>query len=119
MTVKERTANVSEFKPEMCSFNLGSMNFTFHQPLKRYKDWKYAWEPQYLEMSKDFIFKNTFLDFEHLCRMVKDNNVKPELEIYDVGHLYNLAFLIRENLSWVYWGKWVMVLRNVKFRALL
>jgi uncharacterized protein (DUF849 family) len=98
MTVKERTANVPAFKPEMCSFNLGSMNFAFHGPLKRRRDWKYSWEPQYLEMSKDFIFKNTFLDFEYLCRMVRENQVKPELEIYDVGHLYNLAYLVQENM---------------------
>jgi len=98
MTVNERTANVSEFKPEMCSFNLGSMNFAFHQPLKRQRDWKYPWEPKYLEKSKDFIFKNTFWDFEHLCKITKENSVKPELEIYDVGHLYNLAFLIQERM---------------------
>jgi uncharacterized protein (DUF849 family) len=49
-------------------------------------------------MSKDFIFKNTFLDFEHLCKITRENHVKPELEIYDVGHLYNLAFLVQEKM---------------------
>jgi uncharacterized protein (DUF849 family) len=98
MTVKERVANVPEFKPEMCSFNLGSINFALHPALKRHGNWKYPWEPQFLEMSKDFVFKNTFLDFEHLCKVTRENNVKPELEIYDVGHLYNLAFLVQEKM---------------------
>jgi uncharacterized protein (DUF849 family) len=49
-------------------------------------------------MSKDFVFKNTFLDFEHLCKVTKESKVKPELEIYDVGHLYNLAFLVEEKM---------------------
>lgn len=98
MTVQERAANVPEFKPEMCSFNLGSMNFALHTALKRHSQWNYPWEPKYLEMSKDFVFKNTFLDFEHLCRVTRENGVKPELEVYDVGHLYNLAFLVQERL---------------------
>lgn len=62
MPVKERAANVGVFAPEMCSFNLGSMNFALHQPLKRIKEWRFDWEPKYLENSKDFVFKNTFAD---------------------------------------------------------
>jgi uncharacterized protein (DUF849 family) len=98
MTVQERAANVPEFKPEMCSFNLGSINFALHPALKRHSEWRYPWEPRYLEMSKDFIFKNTFLDFEHLCNITREHQVKPELEVYDVGHLYNLAFLVQERM---------------------
>jgi uncharacterized protein (DUF849 family) len=30
--------------------------------------------------------------------MMKENNTKPELELYDVGHLYNLNFLVRRNI---------------------
>jgi uncharacterized protein (DUF849 family) len=96
MSVQERAANVGVFEPEMCSFNLGSMNFALHPPLKRIKEWRYEWEPVYLENSKDFVFKNTFYDLEHLCALVRKHNVKPEGEIYDVGHLYNLAFMIKE-----------------------
>lgn len=98
MTVEERAANVGVFKPEMCSFNLGSMNFGLHPALKRHEEWKHPWEPKFLEMSKDFVFKNTFLDFEHLCKITREHHVKPELEIYDVGHLYNLAFLVQEKM---------------------
>ncbi len=98
MTVQERTANVARFAPEMCSFNLGSMNFALHQPLKRIKEWRFAWEPKYLEASKDFVFKNTFADLEHLCALVRQHGTKPELEVYDVGHLYNLAHIVGEGM---------------------
>ena len=49
-----------------------------------------------LEMSKDFIFKNTFKDFDYLCDVTRASQTKPELEIYDVGHLYNLDHLVSE-----------------------
>ena len=55
MTVEERAASVPLFKPEMCSFNMGSINFALHTALKAVKEFKYPWEKQYLEMSKDFI----------------------------------------------------------------
>ncbi len=98
MTVQERTANVARFAPEMCSFNLGSMNFALHPPLKRIKEWRFEWEPKYLEASKDFVFKNTFYDLEHLCNLVREHRTKPELEVYDVGHLYNLAHIVGEGM---------------------
>lgn len=98
MTVEERAASIPLFKPEMCSFNMGSINFALHTALKAVKEFKYPWEKQYLEMSKDFIFKNTFKDFEYLCQVITENNTKPELEIYDVGHLYNLDHLVNEKM---------------------
>ena len=98
MTVQERTVNVTRFEPEMCSFNLGTMNFGLQTALKRKREWRFEWEPQYLEASKDFVFKNTFHDLEHLCSLVQKYQVKPELEAYDVGHLYNLAYLVQEGM---------------------
>jgi uncharacterized protein (DUF849 family) len=98
MTVEERAAPVALFKPEMCSFNMGSINFALHTPLKHLKELKYPWEKEYLEKSKDFIFKNTFKDFEYLCKITQENQTKPELEIYDVGHLYNLDYLVTEGM---------------------
>lgn len=98
MTVEERAKVVPTFQPEMCSFNMGSINFALHTSLKHIKEFKYPWEKPYLEMSKDFVFKNTFKDFEYLCEVTRTNNTKPELEIYDVGHLYNLDYLVNEGL---------------------
>jgi uncharacterized protein (DUF849 family) len=98
MTIEERTAVIPILRPEMCSFNLGSINFALHKSLPAIRTFKYDWEKDYLEKSKDFIFKNTFKDFEHLCRLIKETNTRPELEIYDVGHLYNLDYLVSEGL---------------------
>jgi len=98
MTIEERTAVIPILRPEMCSFNLGSINFALHKSLPAIQTFKYDWEKAYLEKSKDFIFKNTFKDFEHLCRIVQETKTCPELEIYDVGHLYNLDHLVNENL---------------------
>ncbi|MBW1660297.1 MAG: 3-keto-5-aminohexanoate cleavage protein [Deltaproteobacteria bacterium] len=95
MTVEERARVVPLFSPEMCSFNLGSINFALHTSIPRIKEFKYEWEKPYLEKSKDFVFKNTFQDFEYLCKIIRENGTKPELEIYDVGHLYNLDYLVR------------------------
>jgi len=94
MTVEERARVVPIFKPEMCSFNMGSINFALHPVLQAIKEFKFAWEKQYLEMSRDFVFKNTFKDLEYLGPLTKENQTKPELEIYDVGHLYNLDYLV-------------------------
>ncbi|KPA16368.1 protein containing DUF849, prokaryotic [Candidatus Magnetomorum sp. HK-1] len=98
MTIEERTAVIPKLKPEMCSFNLGSINFALHKALQGIKTFKYPWEKDYLEKSKDFIFKNTFKDFEYLCGIINETNTRPELEIYDVGHLYNLDHLVCEGL---------------------
>jgi uncharacterized protein (DUF849 family) len=95
MTVEERARVVPIFKPEMCSFNMGSINFALHEALAVIKEFKYPWEKQYLELSKDFVFKNSFKDLDHLCEMTRENHTRPELEIYDVGHLYNLDHLVR------------------------
>ena len=97
MTIEERTNAVSVFKPEMCSFNLGSINFALHTSLSSIKKFKFSWEKDYLEKSKDFIFKNTFKDFEYLVDIIDTYKVKPELEIYDIGHLYNLDYLINND----------------------
>lgn len=98
MTVEERARVVPIFKPEMCSFNMGSINFGLHPALKAIKEFKFAWEEQYLEMSRDFVFKNTFKDLEYLGPLTKENQTKPELEIYDVGHLYNLDYLVNRGV---------------------
>jgi uncharacterized protein (DUF849 family) len=94
MSVEERAASIPLFKPEMCSFNMGSINFALHTALDVIKEFKYPWEKQYLEMSKDFVFKNTFKDLEYLSKVTRENLTRPELEIYDVGHLYNLDHIV-------------------------
>ena len=96
MTIEERTATISAFKPELASLNMGSINFSMHPILDKIKEWKYEWEKAYVEGSRDFIFPNTFASLEKITTIMRDNRTRPELEIYDTSHLYNAAYLIRE-----------------------
>jgi uncharacterized protein (DUF849 family) len=100
MTPAQRAQVVPALKPELATFNMGSINFSIHPIAERYKDgdYKFPWEKEFAVGTKDFIFRNTFGDIEKLCQMMEENKTKPEFEIYDVGHVYNLNFLIRKNI---------------------
>jgi uncharacterized protein (DUF849 family) len=99
MTVQERLAAPLALKPEMCSCNMGSMNFGLFPMLGRYKEFKYEWEPKYLEASRDFIFRNTFKDIEYMFKHLGEGcGTRFEFECYDVGHLYNLAHFVDRGL---------------------
>src|SRR6184192_926899 len=62
MTLEDRIAAAETFSPEMCSLNMGSMNFALYPMAKRYKTWKYDWEKPYLLGTNETIFRNTFAD---------------------------------------------------------
>jgi uncharacterized protein (DUF849 family) len=95
MTVDERLAAPLQASPEMCSLNMGSMNFAIHPLADRYTDWKHPWEEPYLRGTKDFIFRNTFGDIERIYKLLGEGHgTKFEHECYDVGHLYNLAYCL-------------------------
>ncbi|HWG06046.1 MAG TPA: 3-keto-5-aminohexanoate cleavage protein [Beijerinckiaceae bacterium] len=99
MSVEERLAAPLQASPEMCSLNMGSMNFALHPLASRYANWKYAWEKPYLESTKDAIFRNTFGDIEKIYRLLGEGHgTKFEHECYDVGHLYNLAHCLDAGL---------------------
>ena len=99
MTVQERLAAPLLAKPEVCSLNMGSMNFGLYPALNKRREWKYDWEPQYLEASRDFIFRNTFKDIEYsLKHLGEECGTRFEFECYDVGHLYNLAHFLERKL---------------------
>ena len=83
----------------MCSLNMGSMNFGLFPMLNRYKEFKYEWERQHLEASRDFIFRNTFKDIERIIQELAEGcGTRFEFECYDVGHLYNLAHFLDRGL---------------------
>ena len=92
MTLQDRLAAALEMRPEMCSLNLGSMNFGTYPALDRIKTFQHEWEPQLLEASRDGIFRNTFKDIEFILRRLgEEDGARFEFECYDVGHLYTLA----------------------------
>lgn len=99
MTPEERCAGALRASPEMTSLNMGSMNFGLFPILNKKMDWKYDWEPKYLEMTRDFIFSNTFKDIEWVLKELGEGHgVRFEFECYDVGHLYNLAHFVDRGL---------------------
>ncbi|GAC1418090.1 MAG: 3-keto-5-aminohexanoate cleavage protein [Candidatus Velthaea sp.] len=98
MTLEQRLAAPLRLKPEMCSLNMGSMNFgLFHMLEKNYK-WKYPWEPEMLEATRGNIFKNTFADIEYILKTLGEHGTRFEFECYDVGHLYTLAHFLERGL---------------------
>jgi uncharacterized protein (DUF849 family) len=99
MTVEQRLAAPLITKPEMCSLNMGSMNFGIFPLADRYKKWKFDWEQPYLRNTDDFIFRNTFRDIERILKMLGEaHGTRFEHECYDIGHLYNLAHFVDRGL---------------------
>ncbi|HYL26206.1 MAG TPA: 3-keto-5-aminohexanoate cleavage protein [Candidatus Nitrosotalea sp.] len=71
MTPQER-ASVLELKPEMATLTCGSVNFG------------------------DEIFENSFPIMRGILKTMKEYGVRPELEVFDKGHLANARKLARE-----------------------
>lgn len=99
MTLEERLAYPLKASPEMCSLNMGSMNFSIHPAARRIQQWRYDWEKPYVEGMEDLIFRNTFRDIRHLLKVLgEERGTRFEFECYDLGHLYNLAHFVDEGL---------------------
>ncbi|HAA09982.1 MAG: 3-keto-5-aminohexanoate cleavage protein, partial [Syntrophomonadaceae bacterium] len=96
MSVDERVSVVPAFKPELASCNLGTINWGIFAIAEKYKEFKYEWEKVMIELTKGYIFQNSFLDLMKMTSIMAENGTKPELEVYDVGHLYNCAFLLQK-----------------------
>lgn len=92
MSIEERMLAVKRFKPELASVNMGSFNFGMFPMKARVKEFIHDWEEPHLDNSRDLVFKNTFYDQERIFTIMEENGTKPELECYDVGHLYNTAY---------------------------
>ncbi len=98
MSVEERAAVVPELEPEMASCNMGSMNFGLYPIVDTIGEFEYEWEEPFLESTRDLIFPNTFADIEKLLGIFADAGTTPELECYDVGHVYNAAHFVERGL---------------------
>jgi uncharacterized protein (DUF849 family) len=98
MRVEERVKPAATLKPEVASLNMGSINFALYPMLNRYKEFKYDWERQYLESTRDLVFRNSFQDIEYILTTCADNNTRFEFECYDIAHLYNLAHFLERGL---------------------
>lgn len=69
LTLEDRTKHLKYLKPEMCSYDAGSMN------------WMHS-----------TVFLNPPPFLEGLAKFTLEHTIKPELEIFDTGMLYNSLY---------------------------
>ena len=81
----DRIAPVKEFKPEFASLNTGTMNFALF-------DYKMK------DVMVEFVFENTFAIIKTFAKAMRESGTKPELEVYDLGHVYNVKLLQMKNI---------------------
>lgn len=99
MSIEERLRAATTTSPEMASLNMGSMNFGIFPLLEKFTDWQHPWEPEFLAMTKDFIFPNTFETIEYALRELGEkHSTRFEFECYDLGHLYNVKWFVDKGL---------------------
>jgi uncharacterized protein (DUF849 family) len=94
MSTEQRAAPVTTFRPEIASLNFGSMNFSVFHVAEKIRDWKYPWERLGMLASEDYIFPNTFKTLREFLTLFAAGDTKPEVEIYDLGMVNNLAFMV-------------------------
>ena len=99
MTLEQRLAPAMWAQPEIASMNMGSFNFNISGAADKIQNFKFDWERPYLEMTKNFIFTNTFTEIERGLKDMGANGTRFEFEYYDVGHLYNLAHFASRGLA--------------------
>jgi uncharacterized protein (DUF849 family) len=97
-TTEEKLIPIKKLKPEMCSFDPAPFNFGIFQIASRFKEFKYEWEKDYLELCKNVTFRPTFNDDLIYAKTFLEIDTKPEFEIYEVGHVSYVKWLMEENL---------------------
>lgn len=91
----ERIAVVPEFKPELATLNCGSLSGTMEHVYEKIKDnLKYDWEHEHIGRDK-FVFENTYYQMKKYATLDRENNTKPEIEIWDSGQISNVQWLIQ------------------------
>ena len=72
----ERLAHVADLRPEICTLDCGTMNFA----------------------EGDYVMTNTPSMLREMARQIRDLGVRPEIEVFDTGHLVFAKQLIAEGL---------------------
>jgi uncharacterized protein (DUF849 family) len=95
MTLDQRLAAPKANAPEMCSLNMGSMNFALYPMIPRIKSFLHDWEEPFLRYTDDLVFKNTPRDIETVLREMGDQRgARFEFECYDLSHLSMLKHFV-------------------------
>jgi len=99
-TVVERLQVVKLLQPELCTCNLGTMNYGGFPMIPKYAgNWRFAWEEPYLESTRTEAFVSSFADIEYMLKtLTNETGTRFEFEAYDVGHLYTLAYFLERGL---------------------
>jgi uncharacterized protein (DUF849 family) len=99
MTLEDRLRAALTFRPEMCSLNMGSMNFALYPMADKPRDWRFDWEEPFLRGSDDLVFKNTPRDIAGILQqMGVERGARFEFECYDISHLYMLRHFVDRGL---------------------
>ncbi|MEO3416676.1 3-keto-5-aminohexanoate cleavage protein [Roseovarius sp. CAU 1744] len=99
MSLDDRLKAALRFCPEMCSLNMGSMNFALYPMAEKTRDWLFDWEEPFLRGTDDLVFKNTPRDIAGiLSRMGQERGARFEFECYDIGHLYMLKHFVERGM---------------------
>jgi uncharacterized protein (DUF849 family) len=73
----ERLAHIAELRPEICTLDCGTMNFA---------------------AGGDYVMVNTPGMLRAMAAQIRELGVRPELEVFDTGHLVQVHELIAEGL---------------------
>jgi uncharacterized protein (DUF849 family) len=73
----ERLDHVTRLRPEICTLDCGTMNFS---------------------SGGDYIMTNTPSVLRKMAKIVQELGVRPELEVFDTGHLVMVKDLLKEGL---------------------
>jgi len=98
MSLEQRIAVVPALKPELASCNAGSVDFVLKPAAEKITDPKYDWEIPYLEGTWDMVFTNTYKGIEYYVKTMYENGTCPEFEVYDVGMINNVAYLLNRGI---------------------
>jgi 3-keto-5-aminohexanoate cleavage enzyme len=84
-TDRERIKPVRTFNPPLASLNTNSMNFSVAN-----------WKTGEIVMAAGNVFTNNFKTIQRFASYMQKAGTKPEMEIYDMGGLYNMLLLNRQ-----------------------
>jgi uncharacterized protein (DUF849 family) len=100
MTVEERLQGVLKLRPELCTLNLGTMNYGSFPMIDRYQGtFRFDWEEPYLESTRAEPFVSTYADIEYMLNVVgPQTGTRFEAEAYDTSHLYTLAYYLDKGM---------------------
>lgn len=99
-SVEEKLIPIARLKPEMCSFDPAPFNLGVFEIGKKYGgNFRFKWESEYLNFTKStMLMRPTLQDDIIYAKTMLETETKPEFEIYELGHIGYVVWLINEGL---------------------